>query len=160
MSLAQQKSLFGEPLPTPSSFRDKQAPQLTPVQVAAREESKRPENRHPLGKVYRDPRPDFQEDSELWVVLLIEADKVNVRLWDALLGFRCVGTRLFSTADGSYVIRPHIDLSGDCGWRSVEEYKAEAARWLGPFGEQVKLLLRNLGKASKAWGMTPGRETT
>lgn len=151
---APQTSLFGEPLPKT------RAPQLTPVQAAARGEKHKPDNKHSMGKVFQDPRPDFQEDSELWLIILVEADKVDVRLWDALLGFRCVGTRLFPTADSSYVIRPHIDPSGDCGWRSVEEYKAEAVKWLGPFGEQVKLLLKNLGQARNAWGMAPRSEIT
>ncbi|WP_371366268.1 hypothetical protein SRRS_07030 [Sporomusa rhizae] len=150
MSLAQQKSLFGEPLPA-SSFRSSPVPPLTTVQATARNELNKPENRHPLGKVFQDPRPDFQEDSDLWVILLIEADKVDVKLWDALLGFRCVGTRLFPTEGGGYVIRPHIDPTGDCGWKSIEEYKAEAARWLAPFGEQVKELLKNLARKKASW---------
>lgn len=150
MSLAQQKSLFGESLPA-SSFRTAPAVQLAPVQAAAKEEKKKPESRHPLGKVYQDPRPDFTEDSDLWVILLVEADKIDVKLWDALLGFRCVGTRLFPTENGCYVIRPHIDPTGDCGWKSVEEYKAEAARWLKPFGEQLKKLLKDLGRLKSSW---------
>lgn len=158
MSLAQQKSLFGEPLPAPS-FRSSPAPALTPVQQAAQEEKRKPGSYHFMGKVYQDPRPDIDDDSELWVTLPVEADKLEPKLWGALLGFRCIGARLLPVeGTEAYALRPYIDPSGDCGFRSQEEYRDEAERWLRPHEAQLKFLLANVQKLRNAmWGSNLGK---
>ncbi len=72
----------------------------------------------------------------------------------ALLGFRCIGARMLSVeGTEAYVLRPYIDPSGDCGFRSQEEYRDEAERWLRPHEAQLKFLLANVKKLRNAmWG--------
>lgn len=155
MALAQQSNLFGA---APSKAPAAAAPPEVSVKYAAFRELGKPVYRNELGKVYLDPRPDIDDGSEEWVTLLAEADRINPKLWDALLGFRCIGARLLETTDGAYVLRPHIDPSGDSGFRSQEEYRLEAERWLKPNADQVKQLLANLRKVKKAmWGNTFGK---
>ena len=147
MALAIQSNLFGN---IPVS--DKQAAQAeVSIKDAAFQEHQKPEYKNRFGQVFADPRPDIDGESNLWVTLFVAADLIDPRLSDSLFGFRCIGARLLSTEDGKYVIRPHIDPSGDCGFRSQNDYRDEATRWLQPFAPQVKLLLGNLAEANKKW---------
>lgn len=146
MGLAIQDNIFGS-VPVKPAARAT-TPEVS-VKYATYKEIGKPVYRNGLGKMYLDPRPDIDDDSELWVTLLVEADKMDTKLWDAFLGFRCIGARLLPTVDGGYVLRPHIDPSGNGGFRSQEEYKEEARRWLHPHKEQIKILLSNLEKARK-----------
>lgn len=150
MGLAIQNNLFGT---VAEKAKEKAAPPEASVKQAAFRELGKPEYRNNFGKVYMDPRPDIDDDSELWVTLLVEADKQEPKLWGALLGFRCIGARLLPVeGSDAYVLRPHIDPSGDCGFRSQEEYRDEAERWLRPHAAQFKLLLANVKKTrSKMW---------
>ena len=148
MALAIQNNLFGNvPVPAP----EKATPAEASIKDAAVREHRKPEYKNRFGQLFADPRPDIDGDSDLWVTLLVAADLIDPRLSDSLFGFRCVGARLLPTEDGKYVMRPHIDPSGDCGFRSQEDYRDEATRWLQPFAPQFKLLLANLAEANKKW---------
>lgn len=151
MGLAIQNNLFGSVVEKP---KEKAPPAESSVKQAAFRELGKPEYRNSFGKVYLDPRPDIDNDSELWVTLLVEADKMDPKLWGALLGFRCIGARLLPVeGSDAYVLRPHIDPSGDCGFRSEQEYGDERARWLIPHAAQLRLLLANVKKLrSVMWG--------
>lgn len=150
MGLALQNDLFGNVVkPQPAST----APPEASVKYAAYRELGKPVYRNSFGKMYLDPRTDIDNDSELWVTLLVLADKIEPQLWGALLGFRCIGARLLPVTNSeAYVLRPHLDPSGNSGFRTQEEYKAEAERWLRPHAAQLKQLLAELGKLkSKMW---------
>nr|WP_092074969.1 hypothetical protein [Dendrosporobacter quercicolus]NSL49597.1 hypothetical protein [Dendrosporobacter quercicolus DSM 1736]SDN24265.1 hypothetical protein SAMN04488502_11553 [Dendrosporobacter quercicolus] len=150
MGLALQNDLFGNAV---KPQQTESAPPEASVKYATYRELGKPVYRNSFGKVYMDPRPDIDDDAELWVTLLALADKLEPKLWEALLGFRCIGARLLPVAhSGAYVLRPHLDASGDSGFRSQEEYKAEAERWLRPHSGQFKQLLAELRKLkSKMW---------
>lgn len=120
------------------------------IKAAASFERSKPEYKNQFGKVFQDPRPDIDSDSLLWVIFLVEADKVNSKLSDELFGFRCVGVRLEKTATG-YAMRPHIDESGNCGFKDWAEYRDQTQKYLRPFTDQIKWLLANLEKAVAAW---------
>ena len=131
------------------------------VKAAAAYESSKPEYRDRFGKVLKDPRPDIDGDSQLWVTLFVEAERNTPKLADALFGFRCVGARLVQT-DSGYVLRPHIDESGNCGFRDWAEYREQTDKWLKPYRLSMKNLLANLEAARKHWWgeMPPKKETT
>lgn len=157
MGLAIQNNLFGN---VPEKRQEKAEPPEASVKYATFRELGKPVYRNGLGKVYMDPRPDIDEDAELWVTLLALTDKIEPKLWEALLGFRCVGARLLPIegSEGAYVLRPHIDSSGNCGFRCQQEYKDEAERWLRPHALQIKQILANLGKMKdEMWGAWCGK---
>lgn len=109
-----------------------------------------PEFKDRFGKVFADPRPDIDGDRQLWVTLFAESDRVSPNLSDALFGLRCVGARLEPTESG-YVLRPHIDASGNCGFKDWAEYRDQADNWLKPHVGPLKILLGNLAELNKKW---------
>ncbi|WP_371374448.1 hypothetical protein [Sporomusa aerivorans] len=151
LGLAIQNNLFGN---VPAKPIEKTAPAETSVKYEVFRELGKPVYRNGFGKMYLDPRTDIDDDNELWVTLLVLADKIEPKLWEALLGFRCVGARLLPVeGTEAYALRPHIDPSGDCGFRTPQEYRDEAERWLRPHEAQLKLLLTNLKKVrNEMWG--------
>lgn len=120
------------------------------IRAAAAFERKKPEFKDRFGKVFADPRTDIDGDKELWVTLFVEADKINSNLSDALFGLRCVGAKLEPKELG-YVLRPHIDASGNCGFKDWAEYRDQADKWLKPFLGPLKTLLLNLPELNKKW---------
>ena len=155
MGLAIQNNLFGN---VPEKPKPNAAPPEASVKYALFRELGKPVYRNGLGKMYMDPRPDIDDDSELWVTILVMADKIEPKLWEALLGFRCIGARLLPVeSSDAYALRPHMDPSGDCGFRNQEEYRDEANRWLRPYTTQMKFLLANVKRVnSEMWGQCQG----
>ncbi len=121
------------------------------IRAAAAFERTKPEFKDRFGKVFADPRPDIDGDKELWVTLFVESDRIHPNLSDALLGLRSVGARLEKKESGGYVLRPHIDESGNCGFKDWEEYRDQADKWLKPFLYPLKNLLVNLAEVNKKW---------
>lgn len=89
-----------------------------------------------------DPRPELTYDSADWKKLLERAEKVNGMLTGTLHGFRCGGLRLHRGGKG-YVLRPDFDPNSSI-WTSQAEYEADKAKWLLPYQEEIKELLRQL----------------
>lgn len=90
---------------------------------------------------FLDPRPDLEEDSELWARLLHLAEKKKSELAGILHGFRCQGTRL-KRGRTSYVLRPDIDPVR--AWPRQEEYEKERDKWLKPYTKEIAALLKSL----------------
>lgn len=146
MAIAKRKSLFAT---------EKPAPQAQPI-VADKPPAPDPEDEiirelvGKTGKVYRDPRPDLSEDSELWLWLLVEADTISGKLFEVLHGFRCGGARIRKGSKG-YIIRPELDPTGKISiWRTQRDYEKERDRWLRPFIKEISVLLKNLRPWSEA----------
>ena len=127
------------------------------IKAAAVFERTKPEFKDRFGKVFADPRPDIDGDAELWVTLFVEAEKMNYQLSDVLFGLRCVGARLEEKESGGYVLRPHIDESGNCGFKDWAEYRDQADKWLKPFLGPLKRLLANLPELRKEWWESAAR---
>lgn len=91
-----------------------------------------------------DPRPDLQEDHQLWIRLLeLAMKRYGEELAGILHGFRCGGTRLRRGKNG-YLLRPDIDPTDSVAWPSVEEYEAMRDKYLAPWREEVIALLKGL----------------
>jgi len=90
----------------------------------------------------QDPRPDIQDDHDLWVEVLITAYRRDGRLHGVLHGFRCAGCKLVEE-DG------RLKLKGN-----YPEYAEDRRKWLMPMKEAVMELFREIedgnisGKAS------------
>lgn len=108
--------------------------------------------------------PLFSQDRELWGRLLYAAEEEGKKLFGEaegilfaqnLMCFRLEGTRIVPNPSipGSYKLEPVIlssdeILRGAAGWRSLEEFREWAGRWLGARKEKKELLgklLQNLG---------------
>lgn len=120
------------------------------VKAAATFERSKPEYKDRFGKVFADPRPDIDNDKNLWVTLFVEADRINYKLSDALFGFRCIGAKLAKKESG-YMLRPVIDETGNCGFKDWAEYREQTDKWLKPHTGQLKFLLTNLEQMTKKW---------
>jgi len=95
-------------------------------------------------KAMADPRPDLEEDSELWTRFLLLAELFHSsQLAGILHGFRCAGTRIKRGRKG-YVLRPDIDPSGKTAWKSREDYERDRDKWLKPHVEKIAELLQCL----------------
>lgn len=91
-----------------------------------------------------DPRPDLQEDHQLWCRLLeLAMERHGEELAGILNGFRCGGTRL-KKGKTSYLLRPDIDPNGKVAWESVAEYEQMKNKYLEPWRKEVVALLKEL----------------
>ncbi len=103
---------------------------------ALAEESTLPAGSPPPGT---DPRPDLPEDSSRWSDVLILAYAVDAGdvdgLFGPLLGFRCLGARLETTARGGRLLAGEIE---------PEEYAATREEWLVPRQRVLASVLRCL----------------
>lgn len=95
-----------------------------------------------------DPRPDIEQDSELWNQLLNLEVAIKHNVSWILHGFRCQGTLLVKQ-NGQYVLRP---LIGENGWRSVEEYKKYRDIYLVPQRDKIATALKELAKQTAKAG--------
>lgn len=97
----------------------------------------------------QDPRPDLQEDSSLWRMLLAIAHEANENLYGALHGLRCIGTRLERSKQWGLVLKPILPGPGIGGnvtdWASMEDYRAVAQEYLRPHHDLLLGLLKKIG---------------
>lgn len=94
-------------------------------------------------KEYTDPRPDLEEDSNLWLQLFIEADKSNEQLRKNLWEMRNWGTRIVR-GKTQFVLKPDIDEDGIRAWPDMETYEKWRDRLLLPHKKQVGEILKKL----------------
>lgn len=103
--------------------------------------------------IVTDPRPDLTEDSILWEAFLSLAAQENQKLFEALHGFRCCGTRLVQATSGTlagmYVLRPDIDPTGANAWTSQEEYETWKTKYLKPLEPRLLKVLKQLNQQVK-----------
>lgn len=91
-----------------------------------------------------DPRPDLQEDHQLWIRLLeLAMKRYGEELAGILNGFRCGGTRLKQGKKG-YILRPDVDPTGKVAWESTDEYERMKSKYLEPWRNEVAELLKEL----------------
>lgn len=102
---------------------------------------------HPLiasGDIYyQDPRPDLEEDSNLWLQMFIDADKVSKQLVKNLWDMRVWGTRIVK-GKGGYILRPEIDPDGVKAWPDKQTYEKWRDKLLIPYKAQIGEILKNL----------------
>lgn len=84
----------------------------------------------------KDPRPELREDSELWLDMLVQAEKYSGQLVGNLYEMRHQGTRIRHGQHG-YVMYP------DAG-QDVDQYRESRDRLLGPYREQLRDILAYL----------------
>lgn len=88
---------------------------------------------------YYDPRPDLAEDHEIWVRILTEAywycqgNSRLEQLYGSLHGLRCGGARVQEMQAGNLKLLPGEWKEGE--WKQV------TAKYLGPYKEDVKMIL-------------------
>ena len=96
--------------------------------------------------LHEDPRPDLEGDHYLWERFLklacnLPDEKEAFELVKVLNGMRCAGTRMVK-GRASYILRPLIDEQK--GWGSQEEYEEMRDKYLKPYSDKVKVLLKLL----------------
>lgn len=98
-----------------------------------------------------DPRPDLEEDSALWGLLLGIASETNLQLAANLHGFRCIGTRLKRNRKWGLVMEPVLPdeeagINSDVtDWQDRDDYKAMAQEYLRPYHRELLQLFRKIG---------------
>jgi len=102
---------------------------------------------HPLlrgGKEYADPRPDLEEDSNLWLQFIIQAEKFSMKFAQNVYDMRGYGTRIRKGEIG-YILYPEIDNTGTISaWDSMATYQKYRDKLLGPYRKWVKEILKDL----------------
>ena len=98
---------------------------------------------------FQDPRPELQEDSSLWRILLEVSHEANPNLYGALHGLRCIGTRLERSKQWGLVLKPILPGIGIgeniTGWKDKEDYRAVAQEYLRPHHDLLLGLLKKIG---------------
>lgn len=91
------------------------------------------------GKEYRDSLGGY--DSDLWLELFIQADKINENLCQCLMYLRNTGCRLNPSDKFGYTIIPIEDY-----WEQAGVSYSEEKQCLNPYRDDVIRLLRGLRK--------------
>lgn len=88
-----------------------------------------------------DPRPDLADDSARWERLLTMAYQLPEEdmdgVYGTLLGFRCMGARIFTVNGKPTITHGEID---------PEEYKRDRETYLLPVAAKVAALMAKLGE--------------
>lgn len=88
----------------------------------------------------QDPRPELSEDSSRWERLLSMAYQLPEEdmdgVYGTLLGFRCMGARIFQINGKMTITHGEID---------VEQYKRDRETYLMPVAKKVAALMARLG---------------
>lgn len=94
-----------------------------------------------------DPRPELTEDSHRWERLLTMAYALPEEdmdgVYGTLLGFRCLGARIFQI-NGKYTIT-HGEID-------AEQYKRDRETYLLPVAGKVAALMARLGEGNGSPG--------
>jgi hypothetical protein len=127
----------------------KETPQMVPEEVVLESEVIQidpdliPDTVKNPQKVYEDPRPDLEEDSNLWLQLFIEAEKTSAQLKENLYKMRNWGTRIVR-GKTQFILRPDIDEDGIRAWPDQETYEKWRDRLLVPHKKQIAEMLKRL----------------
>ena len=81
-----------------------------------------------------DPRPDLEEDSQLWKKILKLAEGIDKKAYHILHGFRCGGAKLEIKND-KVNMKPRIGKNHL--WQSQEEYNKDRKQWLMPLKDSI-----------------------
>lgn len=93
--------------------------------------------------LFDDPRPDLEQDTNLWIKLLrgaayLEDREIAFRLSKRLWTMRCIGTQLKPTREGMKFI-PIIEPEGL--WPSQEWFDEFKLRDLKPYKNEIQFLI-------------------
>ena len=80
-----------------------------------------------------DPRKDIEEDSELWVKVLRQAENINNQVYSNLHGLRCAGCRL-KIKDKQLTLIPNLDDY----YKSNEQWLNDREEYLLPYAKDIK----------------------
>jgi hypothetical protein len=150
MALAQQNDLFGtvpekvQDTPTKPTESPLDFLQRTEVQAMHKLQREQPTLASMAAEIIVDPGADIHpDDSELWLMLLSRARKVDKNLQAILAYLRGGGAKMVESNRFGYAIVAIIDPSGVNGWPSQEMYNREK-QYIGVYGEKLKALLWQL----------------
>ncbi len=89
----------------------------------------------------RDPRPDLDRDSHLWMRMFSTGWEVGGQeLAGILHGMRCLGMQI--VWDGKrYMFQPTLDPMGRRGWVNQDAYNVDRQEWLMPQAELLKQVM-------------------
>ena len=82
-----------------------------------------------------DPRKDIETDSELWVKVLRQAEKIDKQLYGNLHGLRCIGCQL-EIKDNQLILIPGQALNDY--YQSNEEWINDREKYLLPYAQEIK----------------------
>lgn len=145
MSLAEQLNLFG------GHSSPIKMPVASPVVKVNNSNNRETGTLKELaGRVYTDYYHELSpDDSDIWLILFEEADKVSEELCAVLMYLRGGGVRLLPSPRFGFIIRPVI---GKNGWPTAEAYDAEKAA-LNTYKDKLLKLLKELPSAIKKRGV-------
>jgi len=81
-----------------------------------------------------DPRPDLEDDTELWQLVLKEAKKVGSQLYGNLHGYRCSGANLKRKGNNLKLITKHL-IGNE--WKNKQEWLKDREEYLLPYKEEI-----------------------
>lgn len=90
-----------------------------------------------------DPYRYENNDRDLWLKLLNDADNENLYLFGILYYLRSVGAKLVPNKNYGYIIQPIIDRNSIKGWENKQQYDEEAKN-LVPYKDVLIRLLKAL----------------
>jgi len=85
-----------------------------------------------------DPRPDLKQDHQYWKLLLKEAEKRNLTIYNSLHGFRCIGATL-QIKDNKIKL-----ISKTNYWNSAKEWNNYRNEFLLPYKEEISALFNHI----------------
>ncbi len=147
MSLASQKNLFGIDEPIPKNKKNIQSPidKMHQAEVKAINDiiHTQPVLAELTNRVFEDFGAKLSPgDSELWLQLFTDADKVNTELAAILMYVRGTGAVLVPSLKFGHIIKPIIR---EDAWPSIEQYNHEK-QCLAPYRSELLNLLKNLNR--------------
>lgn len=126
-----QKLLLGDEVIGYPHGKSENAPVLTEMKPSGVDESILKALQEYRKLYENDPRPDLQDDHELWVYALKNAKEKYFKTYGILHGLRCCGAKLEETKLSLKL------LPGDI---STADWDAWKPKWLAPIREQLKEL--------------------
>ena len=82
-----------------------------------------------------DPRPDLEEDHELWQLVLKEAEKIDRQVYGNLHGFRCAGCQL-EIKDNQLTLIPGQALKNY--YQDKNKWQQDRQEYLLPYVKEIK----------------------
>jgi hypothetical protein len=92
--------------------------------------------------MFDDPRPELEQDSNLWELFISVSYLMDEQLAYILHGFRCAGARLLKSNSG-YIMRP--EFNKDSLWDNQAEYDNDKKQYLIRCTDKIIECLNRLG---------------
>ncbi len=81
------------------------------------------------------PRPDLEEDSQLWEQVLKTAEKIDFKVYSILHGFRCGGAKLI-IKNNQLLLNPRFGKQHE--WKNPNDWKQDRQDYLILHKETIK----------------------